>query len=104
MDGFTCGVNCIRGVRRKRADYILYYKPNIPIAVIEAKDNKHTVGAGMQQALGYAETLDIPFVFSSNGDGFVFHDKTLTSGNLESELSLDSFPSPETAMGQIQSV
>ena len=51
------------------ADYILYYKPNIPIAVIEAKDNEHTVGAGMQQALGYAEILDIPFVFSSNGDG-----------------------------------
>ena len=98
---FTDGRIYVRGKlhtrgEKKRADYILYYKPNIPIAVIEAKDNKHTVGAGMQQALGYAETLDIPFVFSSNGDGFVFHDKTLTSGNLESELSLDSFPSPET--------
>ena len=97
---FTDGRIYVRGKlhtrgEKKRADYILYYKPNIPIAVIEAKDNKHTVGAGMQQALGYAETLDIPFVFSSNGDGFVFHDKTLTSGNLESELSLDSFPSPE---------
>ena len=98
---FTDGRIYVRGKlhtrgEKKRADYILYYKPNIPIAVIEAKDNKHTVGAGMQQALGYAATLDIPFVFSSNGDGFVFHDKTLTSGNLESELSLDSFPSPET--------
>lgn len=97
---FTDGRIYVRGKlhtrgEKKRADYILYYKPNIPIAVIEAKDNKHTVGAGMQQALGYAETLDIPFVFSSNGDGFIFHDKTLTSGNLESELSLDSFPSPE---------
>ena len=98
---FTDGRIYVRGKlhtrgEKKRADYILYYKPNIPIAIIEAKDNKHTVGAGMQQALGYAETLDVPFVFSSNGDGFIFHDKTLTSGNLESELSLDSFPSPET--------
>lgn len=98
---FTDGRIYVRGKlhtrgEKKRADYILYYKPNIPIAIIEAKDNKHTVGAGMQQALGYAETLDVPFVFSSNGDGFIFHDKTLTNGNLESELSLDSFPSPET--------
>ena len=58
--------------KRKRADYILYYKPNIPIALIEAKDNKHAVGDGMQQALGYAATLNIPFVFSSNGDAFLF--------------------------------
>ncbi len=79
---------------RKRADYILYYKPNIPIAIIEAKDNKHTVGAGMQQALEYARILDIPFVFSSNGDGFLFHDKT-NSQNIEQELSLEEFPSPE---------
>lgn len=62
-----------RGVQ-KRADYILYYKPNIPIAIIEAKDNKHSVGSGMQQALAYSQILDIPFVFSSNGDGFLFHD------------------------------
>ncbi len=48
---------------QKRTDYILYYKPNIPIAVIEAKDNNHTVGAGVQQALGYAETLEIPALF-----------------------------------------
>ena len=82
-----------RGVR-KRADYILYYKPNIPIAIIEAKDNTHTVGAGMQQALEYARILDIPFVFSSNGDGFLFHDKTNTN-NIETSLKLDEFPSPE---------
>lgn len=98
---FTDGRIYVRGKlhtrgERKRADYILYYKPNIPIAVIEAKDNKHTVGAGMQQALGYATTLEIPFVFSSNGDGFLFHDRTVTSGTIESELSLDSFPSPES--------
>ena len=97
---FTDGRIYVRGKlhtrgEKKRADYILYYKPNIPIAIVEAKDNKHSVGAGMQQALGYAETLDIPFVFSSNGDGFIFHDKTATDNNLESELSLDSFPSPD---------
>ncbi|WPJ96967.1 DEAD/DEAH box helicase family protein [Coraliomargarita algicola] len=99
--GFTDGRIYVRGKlhtrgAQKRADYILYYKPNIPIAVIEAKDNKHTVGAGIQQALDYAETLEIPFVFSSNGDGFIFHDRTITSGQIESELDLDSFPSPET--------
>ncbi|MBE7691192.1 EcoAI/FtnUII family type I restriction enzme subunit R [Tenacibaculum piscium] len=82
--------------KSKRADYILYYKPNIPIAIIEAKDNKKAVGHGMQQALEYSEILQIPFVFTSNGDSFVFHDKTNTDGNLEKELTLDNFPSPET--------
>ncbi len=82
--------------KRKRADYILYYKPNVPIAIIEAKDNKKPVGAGMQQALEYAEILQIPFVFTSNGDSFVFHDKSATNGELETEISLDAFPSPET--------
>ena len=60
--------------KTKRADYILYYKPNIPIAIVEAKDNKKPVGDGMQQALEYAEILRVPFVFTSNGDSFVFHD------------------------------
>src|ERR1043166_7140484 len=78
---FTKGRIIVRGKlvtrgKAKRADYILYYKPNIPIAIIEAKDNNHSVGDGMQQALDYATTLNIPFVFSSNGDGFVFHDRT----------------------------
>ncbi|SHK60051.1 type I restriction enzyme, R subunit [Maribacter aquivivus] len=82
--------------KSKRADYILYYKSNIPIAVIEAKDNKKPVGNGMQQALDYADILQIPFVFTSNGDSFVFHDKTNTSGALEKEIPLDDFPSPET--------
>jgi type I restriction enzyme R subunit len=85
---------------RKQADYILYYKPNIPIAIIEAKDNKHSVRAGMQQALDYAKILDIPFAFSSNGDGFLFHDKTQTSGNVESELDNNSFPSPKELWGK----
>jgi len=93
---FTDGRVFVRGHlttrgKKKRADYILYYKPNIPIAVVEAKDNKHSLGAGMQQGLGYAETLDIPCVFSSNGDGFLFHDRTVGS---EIELSNDQFPSP----------
>ena len=98
---FTAGKIMVKGktVKRgqaKRADYILYHKPNIPLALIEAKDNNHAVGAGMQQALGYADdkVLDLPFVFSSNGDGFVFHDKTVISGEREKELGLDAFPSP----------
>ena len=76
----------------KKADYILYYKNNIPIAVVEAKDNKHSIGEGMDQAIDYAEILDIPFAFSSNGDGFVLQD--LKSGE-NKELSLDKFPTPE---------
>ncbi|WP_068505361.1 EcoAI/FtnUII family type I restriction enzme subunit R [Paenibacillus kribbensis] len=80
---------------RKRADYILYYKMNIPIAIIEAKDNKHSLGSGMQQGLNYGEILDIPFVYSSNGDGFLEHDRTVQSGAVERELSLSQFPSPE---------
>ena len=96
---FTKGRIIVRGKlvsrgKAKRADYVLYYKPNIPIAIIEAKDNNHSVGDGMQQALEYADTLNIPFVFSSNGDGFVFHDGTGTSPTMEADLSLDAFPSP----------
>lgn len=77
----------------KSADIVLYHKPSIPLAVIEAKANKHEVGKGIQQGLDYARLLDVPFVFASNGDGFVFHDKTNTN-QLESEISLDDFPSP----------
>ena len=82
--------------RQKRADYVLYLKPNIPIAVIEAKDNRHSVSDGMQQALTYAKMLRVPFAFSSNGDGFVFHDATGQSTSLEAQIGLDDFPSPET--------
>jgi type I restriction enzyme, R subunit len=96
---FTKGRIIVRGKlvsrgKAKRADFILYYKPNIPIAIIEAKDNNHSVGDGMQQALGYATTLNIPFVFSSNGDGFLFHDRTGKSAEKEASLTLDQFPSP----------
>jgi len=97
---FTKGRIIVRGKlvtrgKAKFADYILYYKPNIPIALIEAKDNNHPVGGGMQQGLEYAATLDIPFVFSSNGDAFLFHDRTGLSGQMETELALDAFPTPE---------
>lgn len=97
--GFTKGRIIVRGKlvargKAKRADYVLYYKPNIPIALIEAKDNNHSVGDGMQQALDYAKTLDIPFVFSSNGDAFVFHDRTGQSTDIEKTISLNDFPAP----------
>jgi type I restriction enzyme R subunit len=82
--------------QHKRADYVLFYKPNLPIAIIEAKDNKHSLGDGMQQGLGYAEMLQVPFVFSSNGDGFLFHNKITSDGTIERELGLDEFPSPQT--------
>ena len=80
--------------KTKRADFILYFKPNLPLAIIEAKDNKHGISDGMQQALNYSEILHIPFTFSSNGDGFSFHDRTGQSDPRERELSLDQFPSP----------
>ena len=96
---FTKGRIIVRGKlvsrgKGKRADYILYYKPNIPIALIEAKDNTHAIGDGLQQALDYAATLAIPFVFSSNGDGFVFHDRTGMNAEKEATLGLDGFPPP----------
>jgi type I restriction enzyme R subunit len=98
--GFTDGQMIVRGQiasrkARKRADYLLYYPSNQPIAVIEAKDNTHSVRAGIQQALAYAKALEVPFVFSSNGDGFLFHDKSGTYAQVEQQLSLDAFPSPE---------
>ena len=97
---FTKGRVIVRGKTVTRgeamkADYILYYKPNLPIAVIEAKDNNHAVGAGMQQALEYAEILDVPYAYSSNGDAFLEHDRTGTAEAIEREIPLEQFPSPE---------
>ena len=77
-----------------RADYVLFPKPNVPLAVVEAKDAKHSIGAGMPQAIQYAELLGVPFSFASNGDGFVFRDATLSDGVLERDLTLDQFPTP----------
>jgi type I site-specific restriction endonuclease len=87
---FTKGRVIVRGktVRRgeaKKADYILYFKPGVPIAVIEAKDNNHSVGAGMQQALEYAEILDLTFAYSCNGDAFLEHDRT-GSGSIKVQI------------------
>ena len=104
---FTAGRIFVKGKKtkrgeKKRADIIIYYKPNIPVAVVEAKDNTHTVGAGMQQALEYAGTLDIPVAISSNGDGFVIQyrkncgplgadGKSIVSENAD----LEHFPTPD---------
>lgn len=76
------------------ADYVLYIS-GIPIAIIEAKDNNHSLNSGIQQALKYSNLMDIPFVFSSNGDGFYFHDKTINDSDIEKTLSLDDFPSSD---------
>ncbi|PZU54629.1 MAG: restriction endonuclease [Thauera sp.] len=97
---FTKGRIVVRGRlhsrgKGKRADYVLYIQPNQPIALIEAKDAEHGVGDGMQQALDYAETLDIPFVFSSNGSGFLFHDRTGQAELTETSLTLAQFPPPD---------
>ncbi len=101
---FTKGRIIVRGKlvtrgKAKRADYVLYYQ-HFPIALIEAKDNNCAVGDGMQQALDYAVTLDIPFVFSSNGDGFVFHDRTGLSAQIETTLALNAFPNPAALWAQ----
>ncbi len=97
---FTDGRIIVRGKvisrgKVKRADYVLYYKENIPLAIIEAKDNTHSISDGMQQGLDYAKTLQVPFVFSSNGLGFQFHNKNVIDGQLEKELSMTEFPGPE---------
>lgn len=94
---FTDGRVIVRGNvttrgKKKRADYILYHKSNLPIAVVEAKDNKHSIGDGMQQAINYADILDLQFAYSSNGDGFIEHDM---KNGTEKEISLEEFPSPE---------
>ena len=82
--------------KHKRADYVLFYTPSVPLAIVEAKKNSLPLGDGIQQGLGYADMLDVPFVFSSNGDGFLFHNKIATDGVIERALSLDEFPSPQT--------
>jgi type I restriction enzyme R subunit len=92
----------VRGKTAKRdvntvlhADYALFFKANIPLAVVEVKRARLSMSAGTQQAINYAQLLDVPFSFASNGDGFVFRDATLASGVLEQSLTLDQFPSPQ---------
>jgi type I restriction enzyme R subunit len=87
--------NITKRGERKRADYILYYKPNIPVAIIEAKNNKLSINSGSHQALDYAQILDIHSVYSSNGDGFFEHNKNAINGQIEQELGLDEFPTPD---------
>ena len=94
---FTDGRVIVRGNtvargKRKKADYILYYKRNLPLAIVEAKDNNHSVGSGMQQGIEYADILDVPFVYSSNGDAFLEHDM---KNGTEREIALDDFPTPD---------
>ena len=84
--------NFITREKPKRADYVLYLNSNNPIAIVEAKDNKHSISHGLQQAMAYASMLDIPFAYSSNGDGFFEHD--FLTGK-ERELDLDEFPTEE---------
>lgn len=95
---FTAGRIILRGNitargRKKSADYLLSYKRNFPLAIVEAKDNNHSIGAGLQQAIEYAKLLDVPFVYASNGDGFV--EQNLITGEVK-EMSLEEFPSPES--------
>ena len=80
---------------KKKVDFLLEYRPNFPLAIIEAKSSQKDLGTGMQQALGYATALDVPFVFSTNGNGFLFHDRTGLSENTEIEISSENFPSPD---------
>ena len=78
-----------------RADYALFFKANIPLAVVEVKQARFALSAGMQQAIEYAQLLDVPFSFASNGEGFVFRDATCATGVLEQTIGLDEFPSPQ---------
>lgn len=84
--------NIVSREKAKKADYILYINSGTPIAIVEAKDNNHSISHGLQQAKTYAEMLDVPFAFSSNGDGFAEHDYIT---GLEKQFSMDQFPSPQ---------
>lgn len=87
--------------KRKFADYVLSLKPGLPLAVVEAKDNTHSIGSGLQQALGYAEILELPSAFSSNGDGFADHNRSAPDGEpTEQQLGMDAFPGPQALWGR----
>lgn len=97
---FTAGRITVRGKtvsrgEKKRVDFILSYRNHLPLVIIEAKDNNHSIGDGMQQALVYAEALDVPFVYSSNGDAFLEHDRLTKNQPIERELKLTEFPAPD---------
>lgn len=97
---FTAGRIIVRGIKtrrgeQKRVDILLFYKNHYPIAVIEVKDGSHSVGDGMQQALNYAQALDVPFAYSTNGQAFLGHNRISKEGRIEQEITLDTFPSPQ---------
>ena len=103
---FTAGRIFVKGKQtkrgqQKRADIILYYKPNLPLAVVEAKDNTHNAGDGMQQALDYAETLDIPVAISSNGDSFIIQYRKDCADVVTEEASLENFPTLEIGRAHV---
>ena len=82
--------------KKKFADYVLYWEPDVPVAVVEAKDNNQTVSQGLQQALGYADILEVPSAFSSNGDAFASHNKAPKNGeDIETQFPLENFPPPQ---------
>lgn len=89
--------NLVVREKPKKADYVLYLQDEKPIAIVEAKDNKHTVSYGIQQAITYAQMLDVPFAYSSNGDAFYEHDR-LTGQ--EQQIDLDKFPSPDELLAR----
>ena len=89
--------NMVAREKPKRADYLLYLNANNPIAVVEAKDNKHNISYGLQQAMTYAQMLDLPFAYSSNGDGFIEHD--FLTGK-ERQFGLDEFPTEDELVGR----
>ena len=91
--------NLVVREKPKKADYVLYLNDSKPIAIVEAKDNKHTVSYGIQQAITYARMLDVPFAFSSNGDAFYEHD--MITGQ-ERQIDLDKFPSPAELLARFQ--
>lgn len=92
--------NVAKRLPAKKADYVLFYKENLPLAIVEAKDDNHRVGDGMQQVLEYAEMLDVRFVYTSNGESFLFHDRKLGT---EKEIELSDFPSPDTLFKELYS-
>lgn len=92
--------NFVHRDKPKKADYVLYINANNPIAIVEAKDNKHAISFGLQQAMTYATMIDVPFAYSSNGDGFIEHD-FLTGA--EREFALEDFPSPEELYARFKS-
>lgn len=88
---------------KKFADYVLYWGPGVPLTVVEAKDNTYSVSHGMQQALGYAEILEVLSAFSSNGDDFASHNKVPKSGkDIETEFALNALPDPDELKAQLQ--